>query len=158
MDNAVQSIVKQYGFEKFAAHVAEHGSDTISEREFIAAGNAEYGKAKFSEMLATDATVYAACKKLQSGAVQKWESKYFPSPADDPAYVSGLQEIAAAEAAKGAAAGKSIPIARHRQRGARRPRNRGPATQLVGGKRNKAAPWLSVRARLCPRPCHLPSQ
>ena len=79
MDNSsLGAIIKQFGFEKFAKHVAENGA-SISEAEFVAAGNAHYGKDAFTKMIATDATIYAACRKLNDIAIAKFDARWFPN-------------------------------------------------------------------------------
>ena len=79
MDNSsLGAIIKQFGFEKFAKHVAENGA-SISEAEFVAAGNAHYGKDAFTKMIATDATIYAACRKLNDTAIAKFDARWFPN-------------------------------------------------------------------------------
>ena len=78
MDNSLKAIAKQYGFPALAKHIADNGAN-ISEAEFVAAGNEHYGKAEFTKMIANDATIYAACRKLNDAAIAKFEARWLPN-------------------------------------------------------------------------------
>jgi hypothetical protein len=75
-NDSLNAIIKQFGFEKVAKHVAENGA-SISEAEFVATGNAHCGKAEFTKMIANDATIYAACRRLNDAAIAKFDAKWF---------------------------------------------------------------------------------